>query len=254
MEFWGITDTGRVRARNQDAFDAAVCGVDGTVVLVVCDGMGGARAGDVASSVACETFMAEMKASADGQTDLSALSLRLARAVAAANGAVYARSLSDPEYAGMGTTLVAAVVSGEEAVIVNIGDSRAYRTSGGTIEQITRDHSVVEDMVTRGDITRLEARHHPHKNLITRALGSGRAEPPDIFEIKLDVDEYILLCTDGLTNMVGDEEIALELRGSTDVEASCRRLVALANHRGAPDNVTALLFKNSRSAPSAKEV
>lgn len=254
MEFWGITDTGKVRQNNQDAYIAELSMTGKLAILVVCDGMGGARAGNVASSIASEVFVSRMLDLVRDVPEDSEFAAELTQATGDANQAVYREGISNPDCAGMGTTLVAAVVNGTEASIANIGDSRAYHIDSDSIKQITRDHSVVEDMVSRGDITRLEARTHPNKNLITRALGSSRAEPPDLFNIELKEGEYLLLCSDGLSNMMTDEEMLGLVRSSESVEHACTELVALANRRGSPDNVTALLLRNSAAAPSAMEV
>jgi len=246
MELWGITDSGKVRKHNQDVFQMFINDDKNIAVLVVCDGMGGANAGNVASELAAESFMKFM------QTEISSLNDDFNRdniaeimtnAVLAANVDVYEKSLEDEEFAGMGTTLTAAVSAADFEVVANVGDSRLYHISKSGIQQITRDHSVVEDMIERGEITRTEARRHPSRNLITRALGTGIYELPDIFFVEMDSEDSIILCSDGLTNVVLDNEIQSELQRGATVRESCEILVDKALDRGAPDNVTVVILK-----------
>ncbi|MDR1217365.1 MAG: Stp1/IreP family PP2C-type Ser/Thr phosphatase [Oscillospiraceae bacterium] len=243
MEICGKTDMGAVRRQNQDAFSVMLDDERSVAVFVVCDGMGGARAGNVASGMAVDRFMEYMRKAGGDGAQLGDIADVMEKAAAAANAVVYVKSATESEYAGMGTTLVAAAVTQERCVIANIGDSRAYRITGDGITQVTKDHSVVEEMVDRGDITRAEARGHPKKNLITRALGTGISEMPDIFEPELREGEYLLLCSDGLSNIVEEREIYYETTYGGGIEDSCGRLMEIALTRGAPDNVTAVLFK-----------
>ena len=243
MELSGITDIGKVRQQNQDVYRTLYDERSGIAVLVVCDGMGGANAGNIASETAAETFMAFMSGYLAQSNNWDSLSLIMGDAVLAANSAVYQRSLLDPECMGMGTTLVAAAVCPDSEVVVNIGDSRAYHVTDDTIRQITKDHSVVENMVARGELSREAAKDHPNKNLITRALGTGWNEEPDVFFTGLRAGEYLLLCSDGLTNTVPDREIHGVLRRGDTINSSCRQLVSLALSRGAPDNVTVVLLR-----------
>jgi protein phosphatase len=243
MEICGKTDTGVVRRQNQDAFATLIDEDKGIAIFVVCDGMGGARAGNVASSMAVDCFMESASRLADGDVDEAGLKSGLENAISTANTAVYGKSADDFNCAGMGTTLVAAVVSRNQCVVANIGDSRAYKITGDGITQVTRDHSVVEDMIDRGDITRPAARDHPKKNLITRALGTTAGESPDIFTPELRDGESLLLCSDGLSNIVDEREIFYETAYGRDIKESCERLVGLALARGAPDNVTVVLFR-----------
>jgi protein phosphatase len=244
MEIWGKTDKGRVRQITQDVFMTLTCEPLGVAVLVVCDGMGGARSGEVASASAAERFIELMRAALDGADGGGGgLASSMADAVTAAGEEVYTRSVTDPDCAGMGTTLVAAAVTPRGEVVVNVGDSRAYHIAGGAIRQVTKDHSVVEDMVDRGDITRYEARNHPNKNLITRALGTSDREEPDVFPLSMAPGDYLLLCSDGLSNLVPEEELLRETRRGESVSEICEVLVNLALSRGAPDNVTAVLYR-----------
>jgi len=243
MELWGKTDNGKVRKQNQDVFKILYDEDKNVAVLVVCDGMGGARAGNVASSLAAETFMHYIGKYIEDIGAPRDIALKIADAVLAANRAVYSKSVSDEIYYGMGTTLTAAISTGGGEVVANIGDSRVYHITPGGITQVTKDHSVVEDMITRGDLTRAEARRHPNKHLITRALGSISDERPDVFILNLESGEHILLCSDGLSNVVMDNEILQELQSGLSVRECCEKLVEKALARGAPDNVTAVLFR-----------
>ncbi|MDR0490363.1 MAG: Stp1/IreP family PP2C-type Ser/Thr phosphatase [Oscillospiraceae bacterium] len=243
MDLWGLTNKGKVRGQNQDVFEILFNEDKNVAVLVVCDGMGGAKSGNVASAVAAEAFMQYMGEYVENNGIQGDVAMRIADAVLAANSAVYKKSILGFEYAGMGTTLTAAISTDDGEVVVNIGDSRVYHITQSGINQVTKDHSVVEDMIDRGELTREAAAKHPKKNLITRALGTCFNEEPDVFNIKLDKGDYFLLCSDGLTNLVSDDEILLELRKGNSVREICDGLMDMALTRGAPDNVTVVIFQ-----------
>ena len=243
MELWGITDSGKVRRQNQDVFKVLYDEDRDVAVLVVCDGMGGARSGNVASALAAEAFMRYMGKYIEDIGEKSDIALTMSDAVLAANRAVYSKSMQDEEFAGMGTTLTAAISTADGEVVVNVGDSRVYHVTPNSITQITKDHSVVEEMIDRGDLTRSEAYRHPNKNLITRALGTSDQEAPDVFFLNLESGEHILLCSDGLSNVVLDSEMLFELQRGKSVRESCEQLVEMALSRGAPDNVTVVILK-----------
>ena len=206
--------------------------------------MGGAEGGQIASSVAVETFMKEMRALI--RADMTAEQLRelASFCVAKANTAVYQRALQDPAYQGMGTTLVSAVAEEKYAIVCNIGDSRAYLIRGGEITRITHDHSVVQTLVENGNITAEEARTHPNRNLITRALGPDENTLCDAFEVSFTKGDKILLCTDGLVVTATDDEICRAVCAGKSAEESLDDLIALAKAQGAPDNVTAVLIEH----------
>ena len=237
MHTWGITHRGAVRQQNQDAYAMQELG-DGRVVALVCDGMGGARAGNVASTMAVDIFMNTFL-----QADRGSDQERMQQAAAQANQEIFQRSSTDEDCVGMGTTLVAALAGDGEAVILNEGDSRAYHVNQNGIALVTRDHSLVEDMVARGELTRDQARTHPHKNLITRALGSEPVLKADCFRQTLLPGEYLLLCSDGLSNIVTEQEMLYEIIHGGEDDTCCQRLLDIALHRGAPDNVTAVLIR-----------
>ena len=239
MNVWGITDRGKIREQNQDAFAHQVL-PDGRVIALVCDGMGGARAGNIASSMAVDVFMEAFLEDGEDSPDLE----HMERAAALANRQVFRRAVEDENCVGMGTTLVAALAGEEEALILNEGDSRAYHISEESgISQVTRDHSLVEDLVERGELTRDQARVHPHKNLITRALGPEAETRSDSYLVRLHPGDCILLCTDGLTETATDQEIEQEILFREDKNGCLDRLLALAMRRGAADNVTAVLLQ-----------
>lgn len=239
MKLWGISDVGAVRKQNQDAYYVSSAD-ERYPFAVVCDGMGGARAGNVASSVAVESFVATLQEGLKAEEpDVEAL---LRRAVEQANELVCYRAAVDESCRGMGTTLVAAVVERDRLRLVNVGDSRAYVVSTQGIRQLTRDHSVVEDLVERGEITHEEARLHPQKNLITRALGAEAQVVVDSYTAPRE-GRFLLLCSDGLSNVVTDQELLFELIHGGPAEEGCERLLHLALSRGAPDNVTVVLIQ-----------
>ena len=238
MQVWGVTDRGAVRQQNQDAYAARVL-EDGRAIALVCDGMGGARAGNVASTMAVKLFMEEFLR--PGQKD--PVEEQMGHAASVANQAVFQRSATDPECAGMGTTMVAVLAGAEEAVILNEGDSRCYHINDEGIVLVTRDHSLVEDLVERGELTREQARTHPHRNLITRALGAEPVLMADCFRQPLTPGDCLLLCSDGLSNVVNEQEMLYEVVHGGAPEQCCQRLLDIALSRGAPDNVTVVLVK-----------
>lgn len=242
MNVWTITDVGAVRQQNQDACRAEILS-ENRMLLVVCDGMGGARAGNVASELAVCTFGdAALERLADPERSTNVKQL-LDESVGIANRVIWTQAGDDPNCFGMGTTLVAALVMDGVCHIVNVGDSRAYAVNADGIHRVTRDHSLVEDLVERGEITPEQARTHPQKNLITRALGAAPDTKADHFEVPCVEGNYLLLCTDGLSNVVTDQEILYEILHGGAAEECCKRLLDTALLRGAPDNVTALLLQ-----------
>lgn len=242
MELWGITDKGAVRRQNQDAYQAGLIGSEGLGFAVVCDGMGGALAGNVASGMALDGFwgMVTERCAAGLPNDPDAV---LRQALSAANAAVFHRSCQDRDCQGMGTTLVSVLTNGRRAWVLNVGDSRCYLTDGESIRQVSRDHSLVELLVARGEITPEQARSHPRKNLITRALGVEEQVMPDVFALDCPAGGYFLLCSDGLSNQVTAQEILYEIVHGESPDTCPRRLLDIALKRGAPDNVTAVLVR-----------
>ena len=240
MQAWGISDPGKVRIENQDAF--ALEKLKGeNLLVVVCDGMGGAKAGNVASGLALDVFRGEILRGFKPSLKEDKIEKLLRDALELANRAVYEQAHSDEDFTGMGTTLVAAIIAGERAYILNVGDSRAYHVGEGGIRCITTDHSFVQLMVQRGEITLEQAKNHPKKNLITRAIGTEQTVEGDVFTAELAEGENLLLCTDGLSNSMADQEILFEVLHGSQKADCCRRLLEIVENRGAPDNVTAVL-------------
>ena len=239
IKTWAITDVGLVRKENQDTYRIARNGG----VCVVCDGMGGAAGGRIASTLAAETYVAELDKVL--KPDMTPEQLREASsyAVAMANQAVENRATEDAELSNLGTTLVSAIAYEGGTVITNIGDSRAYYITEAGITRITKDHSLVESMVDHGDITADEARHHPNRNLITRALGRDTNAACDGYIRPMEKGDYILLCTDGLVNTVTDQEMLFEIIHGQGEDTCLSRLMEIAKSQGAPDNVTAVLMR-----------
>ena len=240
MQYWGLTDPGCVREQNQDAYQIEQLDKH-SVLCVICDGMGGAKSGNVASTLAVDVFTQEIKNSWHSDMDAERLDQMLSGAVKLANFTVFDQAQQFEEFAGMGTTLVAVLISGKQATIVNVGDSRAYCIDHDGITQLTTDHSVVQMMVARGEIPPERAKDYPGKNLITRAIGTESVVQCDIFHKKLQKGDCILLCSDGLSNQIDDQEILFEVAHGAEKQYCCERLLEIVKKRGAPDNVTSVL-------------
>ena len=226
------SDVGRRRSVNQDAI------LTTPTLFVVADGMGGHAAGDIAATMAIRTV--------EAAGERVGTEAAFAEAIDAANTAIYQASLGDPSLAGMGTTLVAACLLGGEAgdrlVVMNVGDSRAYRLRSGSLTQITEDHSMVAEMVRRGELTPDEAESHQQRHVITRALGLGPEVSADTFPVPVRQGDRVLLCSDGLTDELDDEEIARALSTIVDPQAAAEDLVARANAHGGADNISVVLI------------
>lgn len=239
---WGMTDVGSVRTINQDTFIVNILN-DGTQgIFIVCDGMGGANAGEIASEIAANTMQSELKGVLKPNMSLSYMKNAIKDAIVVANRAVLEKSKQDSALFGMGTTAVCLMIDGDNAVFGNVGDSRAYIAIENKISQITEDHSLVNDMVKRNEITPEEAVKHPKKNVITKALGVEPTINCDVFPLKLTQDVKILLCSDGLTNEVSDPELCYELMQAEAVKDICQSLISIANKRGGHDNITAVII------------
>lgn len=239
LNYFSRTDIGKKRKINQDYIFAGVEKIgDLSNLFIVADGMGGHAAGDYASRTSVEA----MKEFIDNSFEVNRVKI-LSQAVETANNVVYAMSRSDRNLSGMGTTVVAATFVGSFVQIVNVGDSRAYIVSDKGIRQITVDHSLVEEMVKSGSLPREQARNHPEKNIITRAVGIKNTVEVDVFTEEIQFGDYVLLCSDGLTNMVTDEDIRDIILNSDDVEDAVVRLVDTANEQGGKDNISAILVR-----------
>jgi PPM family protein phosphatase len=225
------TDTGRQRNANEDSFFVR------SPIFVVADGMGGAQAGEVASKAAAETFDRDLPSGPPEQF--------LRETIEAANRTIHELARKDPSRAGMGTTITAVVVDAEqeEVAIGHVGDSRAYRLRGGKLERLTRDHSLVEEMRRKGQLTDAQAEEHPQRSIITRALGPEPEVEVDVQTVPSAPGDVFLVCSDGLTTMLSEEQIGRLLAGATSMAAAVRALVDEANRAGGRDNITALAFR-----------
>ncbi|HEY2001675.1 MAG TPA: Stp1/IreP family PP2C-type Ser/Thr phosphatase [Acidobacteriaceae bacterium] len=229
----GVTDRGRVRHANEDFFVMR----PETGAFVVCDGMGGAAAGETASHLAAETAVVALAKEKPGPAAIR-------EAVRLANSAVYERARQDRRLEGMGTTLVALSVSGSAAWVGHVGDSRCYRWRAGTLERLTQDHSLVEEQIRVGRMTREQARRSPMQNVITRAVGTRAEVVADVQEFPLQRDDLFLIASDGLTRELTDAAIAgLLADAGSDLQAVCGALVAAANAAGGRDNITCVLVR-----------
>jgi serine/threonine protein phosphatase PrpC len=226
----GSTDVGRQRDTNEDALLVS------PPFFAVADGMGGAKAGEVASQLATDSF------SSEGEADETPEG-RLARIARDANRRIYELASKDESRRGMGTTLTAAMVVGREVSLGHVGDSRAYRLRDGRLEQLTKDHSLVAELERRGEITPEAAESHPQRSIITRALGPEPDVEVDTYTVPGRPGDVFLLCSDGLTSMVSDDEVASILRGAGSLDEGAEALVRAANQSGGKDNVTVVLFR-----------
>ena len=240
MQCWGVTDPGCVRTQNQDTYLIETLDRN-SVLCIVCDGMGGAKSGNVASTLAAEVFVEEVRQTWKPGMGQDEVEQMLRSAVKLANFTVYDQAQQLEEFSGMGTTLVAILVQDQEVTIVNVGDSRAYLVGRNGIRRLTTDHSVVQMMVDRGELTPEQARTYPGKNYITRAIGPENVAECDVFRADVERGDCLLLCSDGLSNMVDDQEILFEVVHGTNKPNCCQRLLDIAKNRGAPDNVTGVM-------------
>ncbi len=225
-----LTDTGRQRRANEDAFLARA------PLFAVADGMGGAQAGEVASATAIEVL-------SGGLGEGESVEQRLSASVRQANSQIHALSVADDERAGMGTTVTAAYVGENNVTLVHVGDSRCYRWRDGALERLTDDHSLVEEMVRQGQLTEEQALDHPQRSIITRALGPESVVEPDAQTVGARDGDLLLLCSDGLSTMISDEQIAAILARDEPLKATTRGLIAAANEAGGRDNITVVLMR-----------
>jgi protein phosphatase len=226
-----ITDTGRKRRRNEDAY---VCEPP---LFAIADGMGGAQAGEVASRLAAAALKESGARTLGGERRISDL-------IQEANRRVYDRSSTDPKTSGMGTTITVALVENGNVAFGHVGDSRAYLIRDGRMEQVTEDHSLVNELMKSGKLSREEAESHPQRSVITRALGTDPDVDADTFTIEAKAGDVFLLCSDGLTDMVGEREIlGLVERNRSDINAALKSLVKAANRSGGEDNITVVAFE-----------
>lgn len=248
MKYSGKTDIGLKRKNNQDSF--IIVSKKNFLSAVVCDGMGGARGGNIASDLAVKAYTKAIKVSMADITD-SVIAEEdaehiIKNAVEKANSVVFETSNGDNNLEGMGTTLVSVLISGDRAVVANIGDSRLYTYKNGMLKQITNDHSFVQYLLDKGSINKEEAKSHPNRNIILRALGVSEKVEPEMFVLKDEDYDILLLCSDGLTTHLSDAEISDIIEENSSKTISLKKkaesLIEKANYRGGVDNITAVLI------------
>ena len=232
----GASDQGRTRKSNEDSYGLNLRNEEGRCDFVVCDGMGGAAAGEVASRMAVEAMLHAMDQKVVTRETFQ-------HAVDAANNSVHSSAEQDPSRAGMGTTLVAMATRGGQAWVAHVGDSRAYRLRDGSLERLTHDHSLVDEQVRLGQLTQAQAETSPMRNVITRAVGTQDEVDADVIEFAVIPGDVYLLASDGLMREVDDERIAAILRASGDLEQTCAQLIEAANRAGGRDNITCVLAR-----------
>jgi len=235
IEHVGLTDVGRQRSVNEDSL------VLSPPFFAVADGMGGAKAGEVASAMAADTFEGEGDSGEPAEA-------QLARILREANRRIYELATSDDSHRGMGTTVTAAKVTGDDVSLGHVGDSRAYRLRDGELEQLTRDHSLVAELERSGQITPEAAEHHPQRSIITRALGPEPDVQVDTYTLAGRDGDLFLICSDGLTSMISDDELGSILRSADSLEDAAESLVRAANQSGGKDNITVVMFKLGNGA------
>ncbi len=255
LKTFSITDIGKKRKLNQDyVFTSEIPVGILPNLFIVADGMGGHNAGDYASKYTVETIVEELERAKrrfleeESTSKVTAIVTVLEKAIQSANHHIRTKSKENEGMMGMGTTVVAATIQDGEMYVANVGDSRLY-VINQEIKQITVDHSLVEEMVRMGGIKREQARMHPDKNIITRAIGAEEDIEVDFFRVHLEKGDFVLLCSDGLTNMIEDEEIRMILQGQRDIVEKAEALVEAANQNGGKDNIAVILIE-----PFADEV
>ncbi len=238
MEVSSATSVGCIRSLNEDSFFVSEPDSKGTVLAIVADGMGGHNAGEVASGKA----VGILQNGIFRETDMSAKDV-LIKAVEDANQEIYEMSINKKNLSGMGTTITACLAMENSVTAVQVGDSRLYLIRKDKISQITKDHSLVEMLVENGTITKEEAKNHPQKNIITRAVGTDKTVEADIYEFSVKKGDTVLLCSDGLVNMVDDEEILSVIKSAETLDAAANTLVSQAEKAGGTDNITVILIR-----------
>ena len=241
MDSWGTTHVGHVRANNEDSFDS----VPELGFYIVADGLGGAAAGERASKMAVETVVGEVRAA--GET---ATAQKVAKAVELANRQIRWEAENDLSLQGMGTTVTAAIVRSSTVEVVNAGDSRAYRFRPGSLQCLTRDHTWVSELASENDVDPDQFRNHPYRHMLTKAVGSETRVEPDASEATFLPGDILLLCTDGLHGVLGDDEIASSLRAGDSIKEKAEALISATLDHGAPDNVTVLLVRHPGAEPT----
>ena len=249
MKIYGLTDVGKVRSNNQDTFDYFQYDTN-CCYAVVCDGMGGHAGGNIASKTATEAIRQTISDAYEVFGRNRDICKLLELSLEKANDAVFAKALKEPDLKGMGTTAVISFFIDDAMYVAHVGDSRAYSFANGKLSPITKDHSVVQEMIDSGEISPIEAETHPYKHVITRAIGIANGVKVDSRKLEDYTNETILLCSDGLTNMVSASEIE-NILNTEEPENVCQRLVDLANEKGGKDNITVVLLVNDEGGADA---
>ena len=245
MDYFGVTNVGKRRQSNQDCF--ALRMVCDYLVAIVCDGMGGANGGKIASEVACETFCDSLCArieelhAANPDSVPGVLDKLIRNAIDTANDQIYKLALKNRDLAGMGTTLVGCVIHKNKVIIFNIGDSSLYHVRGNRIRKLTRDHSLVQSLIDSGQLTPEEAPYHPNKNIITRVVGVDDHVEADLSRCTIS-SGYLLLCSDGLSNYLSGPDLAFFLNEDGETQEKAELLINYANAKGGADNITAVVI------------
>jgi len=257
LEIVSHTDPGMVRSHNEDS----VASIAEKGLVVLADGMGGYNAGEVASGMATTVLTTELRQmleehapqEVDPKSGKKAAQKMLQEQVAKANTSIYQAAQSQPQYAGMGTTLVVALFYDNKLMVAHIGDSRLYRMRGDEFTQVTKDHSLLQEQIDAGMLTKAQAKHSLNKNLVTRALGIDPTVEPEIREYDTLPGDIYLLCSDGLSDMVGDDDIGMTLQAlGANLELAAQQLVQMANDNGGRDNISVILIKVLRGYPAAR--
>ena len=243
LRTYSMTDIGRKRKLNQDTVYSCEHPLGNlNNLFIVADGMGGHKAGDYASAYTVKAIEREVEVC----EDRSPIKI-LREAITVANIEIYNKASSEPDFAGMGTTVVAATVSDDVLYVANVGDSRLYLIDKA-ITQVTKDHSLVAELVRKGSLDATQAKGHPDRNIITRAIGAAPTVEIDFFEVELNPGDIVLMCTDGLTNMVDDDEILRIVRTGVDVPDIAENLIKMANHNGGKDNIGVVIIESSEES------
>lgn len=236
------TDIGIIRDNNQDSY--YVFSSEDYPLFIIADGMGGHKAGEIASKMAIEIISNNLKNYLiNSSVENKKIEDGIRKSIDEANKEIYKKSKEDEKYSGMGTTVTLAYVINDRIFIGHVGDSRAYLLRNGVLSQLTQDHSLVEELIRNGSISKEEAKHHPQRNIITRAVGTSGDIKADVILEKKHKDDILLLCTDGLTNMVDEIQIRDSLIMNEDIQKACEDLVKLSNDRGGFDNITVIAAK-----------
>lgn len=241
MMYGALTDKGMVRQANEDCF-RIINRTDALPwIFMVADGLGGHNSGEIASSMAVDYLERYINDNAHEFNTAELLSQAISTAVSGVNTHIYSSASQQENFNGMGTTLTLAIVIKDMLYIGHVGDSRLYIIENGNIKKLTQDHSYIEELLKNGSITKEEAINHPRKNIITRAIGGDNTIEVDIYRYKLEYPCYLLLCTDGLTNMLSDEEIHETVINAENPQAACENLTSKANDMGGLDNITVIV-------------